>query len=171
MEVIDIIGYTVPAIVTAGASYYIMASFLKNDEKRRKFELLQEGQNTALPLRLQAYERMTLFLERISPNKIVMRIQPISEKKEDYLNLLVQNIEQEFEHNLTQQIYLTKECWNAILTTKNTTIHLLKKATANVEVKNAQQLREEVLKLMIEGESPTTTGLAFLKNEVSMMMV
>ncbi|WP_196892739.1 DUF7935 family protein [Aureivirga marina] len=170
MEVIDIIGYTVPAIITAGTSYYFLTNFLKNEQKRRRFELMKEGQKTSLPLKLQAYERMTLFLERISPNKIVMRIQPISDKKEDYLNLLVQNIEQEFEHNLTQQIYVSKECWNAILTTKNATIHLLKKATANTEVKTAQQLREEVLKLMIEGESPTATGLSFIKNEVSMML-
>ncbi len=169
MEIIDIIGYTVPAIITAGSSYYFLTNFLKNEQNRRRFELMKEGQKTSLPLKLQAYERMTLFLERISPNKIVMRVLPIGENKEDYMHLLIKNIEQELEHNLTQQIYVSKECWNAVLTTKNATIHIIKKSVANTEIENAQQLREEILKLVIEGGSPTLTGLSFLKNEVNMM--
>ena len=72
---------------------------MKNEENRRRFLLLREKQKTSLPIRLQAYERLTLFLERISPGKILFRVQATSEDIDSYTTLLVANIEQEFEHN------------------------------------------------------------------------
>ena len=94
--------------------------------KRRHYILHKSLQKEVLPVKLQAYERLTLVLERMAPNNLLIRIHPISQRKEDYEQLFIQNIEQEFEHNLAQQIYLSDECWNIILTAKNTTIQLIR---------------------------------------------
>ena len=83
---------------------YFCNKLWQNEENRRYFQLKKENQKDALPLRLQAYERMTLFLERIEPSKVLTRIAPSNSDKVDYANFVIAQIDQEFEHNLTQQI-------------------------------------------------------------------
>lgn len=163
----QIIGYTIPSLVTAGVAFYFLKMFLANEENRRRFLMMKANRKNALPLRLQAYERMTLFLERINLSKIIIRISPISPEKKDYANLLIQHIEQEFEHNLTQQIYMTEDTWNVILTAKNTTIQMIRKISLNPEVTDANKLRESILNELLQKQPPTQMAIDILKKEVT----
>jgi hypothetical protein len=110
---------------------------------------------------------MALFLERISPSKLLIRIQPIDSNKESYESLLIQSIEQEFEHNLSQQIYISDKCWNIVTTAKNATIQLIRKASMLEKTDSANKLREVVLTEMMERRSPSDAALSFIKEEVS----
>jgi len=110
---------------------------------------------------------LTLFLERMAPNNLLIRIQPISQRKEDYEQLLIQNIEQEFEHNLAQQIYLTDECWNIIVTAKNTTIQRIRNCDISNASITADKFRELILTKSMDTPSASSAALAYLKNEVS----
>mgnify|MGYP000559428729 CR=1 FL=1 len=122
----------------------------------------------ALPIKLQSYERMLLFCERINPVKIVVRIKPISDKSEDYLQLLISNIEQEFEHNLVQQIYISDKTWTAILGAKNATINKLKQVA---EISNsANDLRQNLLIDYSKTLPPTDTAIDFIKSEVKKLL-
>ena len=127
IKIIELLSYTIPAIITGVVAYYFFDAHLKNDELRRKYRLMQQSQQQALPLRLQAYERLSLFLERISPANLLIRISPLNDDKNQYENLLINMIDQEFEHNLTQQIYVTNEAWTIIRTAKNATIQIIRK--------------------------------------------
>ncbi len=167
MDVIDIIGFTIPAIITSGTAYYFFKTFSKEQENLRKFDIYKENQKQALPIRLQAYERMTLFLERINPNKLILRVTPTSDNKVDYFRLLEASIDQELDHNLTQQIYISNDAWAIVLTAKQAIIKVLQQTTANQEVQNSEDFRKAVLTHMIEMESPTDTAIAFLKNELA----
>ncbi len=163
---IELLSYTLPAIITGLVAYFFFKQHTKNEDNRRIFLLRKENQHAALPLRLQAYERMTLFLERIAPHNIIVRITPNSDDKVAYQKKLVATIEQEFEHNLSQQIYITDRCWNVIVTAKNTTISTIRTTMANTEVKDADAMREAILKKSSEKESPSKIALAYIKNEV-----
>ena len=79
---------------------------------------------------------------------------------------MINTIEQEFEHNLAQQIYLSVECWDYIKTAKNATIGIIRKANQQEGVTDADKLREIILKNLIEKQSPTEAAIAYLKNEV-----
>ena len=127
-KIIDLLFYAIPTIVTGLIAYFFFKTHVKNEDNRRLFSLKKEMQKKALPSRLQAYERMTLFLERITPSKLLIRVTPTSSDKDSYESLLIHSIEQEFEHNLSQQIYVTDKCWSIITTSKNTTIQLIRKA-------------------------------------------
>jgi hypothetical protein len=129
-------------------------------------ELRKENRSEVLPLRLQAFERLVLFLERISPGQLLSRIKPVGENKYDYENLLIASIEQEFEHNLVQQVYVSQKCWDAIKASKNSTISLIRKTAMSDKITSAQKLREVVLTELFEKSSPSDTGIAFLKNEI-----
>ncbi len=168
-KIIELLSYTLPAIVTGLVAYYFFDLHTKNEEGRRRYLLNKEAQKNALPLRLQAYERMSLYMERINPTKLLIRIAPISNDKNDYENLIIAHIEQEFEHNLTQQIYMTDECWTIIVTAKNATIQIIRKANMSDRVDNADKLREVVISDLMEKQSPSNAALAFIKNEVGQL--
>ncbi|CAL67292.1 hypothetical protein [Christiangramia forsetii] len=165
-EILDLLFAILPAIIVGLVSFYFFHSYSKNEENRRRFLLLREKQKTALPIRLQAYERLALFLERISPGKILFRVQATSEEAEAYANLLIANIEQEFEHNLAQQIYVSNECWDYIKTAKNSIITSLRKAAAKEDISTADELREIVLKSLMDKQPPTDAALSYIKKEV-----
>jgi hypothetical protein len=168
-KIIELLSYTLPAIVTGLVAYYFFDLHTKNEEGRRRYLLNKEAQKNALPLRLQAYERMSLYMERINPTKLLIRIAPISNDKNDYENLIITQIEQEFEHNLTQQIYMSDECWTIIVTAKNATIQMIRKANMSDRVENADKLREVVLSDLMEKQSPSNAALAYIKNEVGQL--
>lgn len=163
---IELAMYTLPALVTGGVAYGMIQKFVNLDENRRKFQLLRENQKQALPIRLQAYERMALFLERINPVKLMIRVAPLSSDKSDYMNLLIQNIEQEFEHNVTQQIYLSDACWLMIVNAKNAIIQHLRNTAADTTIPDADNYRMQVLSALFETESATQLALEFLKSEL-----
>lgn len=168
-KIIEILAYTLPSIITGGIAYLLFNSYFKDQQNSRRWLLQKEVQKKALPLRLQAYERMSLYLERINPTKLLIRIAPISNDKNDYENLIIAHVEQEFEHNLTQQIYMSDECWTIIVTAKNATIQMIRKANMSDRVDNADKLREVVLSDLMEKQSPSNAALAYIKNEVSQM--
>mgnify|MGYP003679243817 FL=1 len=118
-------------------------------------------------LEIEAYERLTLLMERINPLQLVNRISPISDDKNDYKNYIIAQIEQEIEHNLTQQIYVSEKCWAIVLTAKNATIQMIRIATQNEKVTDANSLREVLITDLLDKTAPSSTALSFIKNEVN----
>ena len=168
-KILEIISYSLPSLITGAVAFYFFSLHTKNEEGRRRFLLNKEAQKDALPIRLQAFERMTLFLERINPTKLLIRITPLSEDKIEYENYVIAQIEQEFEHNLTQQIYLSDECWTIIITAKNATIQMIRKANMSETVDSANKLREIILNDLMDKQSPSNAALSYLKSEISQL--
>lgn len=166
-RIIELLSYTLPTLIMALVAYSFFELYTKNESEKRKYLLQKDTKPDTLSLRLQAYERMTLFLERINPSQLLVRIAPISNTKMDYQNFIIAQIEQEFEHNITQQIYLSDECWSVIMTAKNATIQMILIATKNEKITDANQLREFILKDLFDKPSPSSAALAFIKDEVS----
>ncbi len=165
-DILNFLYAILPAVVVGLVAFYFFHTYSKNEENRRRFLMLRENRKTSLPIKLQAYERLALFLERISPGQILFRVKPHSEDPAMYANLLVGTIEQEFEHNIAQQIYITNECWDYIKTSKNATISLIRKASASENISTADELRESILKSLMDKQAPTDAGLSYIKKEV-----
>lgn len=168
-KLIDALLYAIPAIITGLVAYYFFREHTKNEDGRRRFLLHKDLQVNAMPLRLQAYERMVIFMERITPAKLLIRVSPTSSNKDDYESLLIASIEQEFEHNLAQQIYITNDCWNIICAAKNATIQLIRKASLLEKTDTANKLREVILTEMMEKRAPSDAALSYIKKEASEM--
>lgn len=166
-NIIEILAYTIPSLITGGVAYFLFQAHFKDQQKTRNWLIQRDNQKMALPLRLQAYERMALLMERIHPSQLIVRINPISTDKNDYENYIIAHIEQEFEHNIAQQIYISDKCWTVILTAKNAIVQMIRSAAKNEKVSNADELRTFILTELLEKTSPNTTALAFIKNEVA----
>jgi hypothetical protein len=108
---------------------------------------------------------MALFLERISIPSLVVRVAPKSADKNAYEQLLIRSIENEFDHNLSQQIYMSDDCWNIIKAAKNATIQSIRKAGMS-ESDSADKLREDILNETMDKQSPSATALAYVKKEI-----
>lgn len=163
--IFQMFAYLLPAVVTGVVAFYFFKMHTKNEEGRRRFHLHKDSQKDTLPIRLQAYERMALFLERISIPSLVVRVSPTSADKGEYENLLIRTIENEFEHNLSQQIYMTDECWNVIKASKNATIQSIRKSAMS-ESDSADKFREDLLTDSMERISPSATALSYVKKEI-----
>lgn len=168
-KIIEILAYSLPSLITGGVAYYLFDAYFKDQQNTRRWLLQKENRKDTLPLRLQAYERMTLFMERINPSQLLVRISPISDDKTEYANYVIAQVEQEFEHNLAQQIYISDECWSIISTAKNATIQMIRLATKNEKVGDANQLREVILGDLLDKTAPSNAAVAFIKNEVGQL--
>jgi hypothetical protein len=166
-QIISYFAYLLPAIVVGLVAYFFFKGHTANEEGRRRYLIQKEAQKNIIPIRLQAYERITLFLERIDPNKLLLRVKPFSDDLQKYETLLVQNIENEYEHNLAQQIYITPECWNLINAAKNATIQVIRQASMNEKVDDSDKLRAFLLNHFMGEVTPSHKALLFVKKEVS----
>lgn len=167
-KILEGLAYAIPALVTGGVAYFIFSGFLKQSNSEKKLEMLANKKKEALPIKLQAYERMLLFCERINPVKLLLRVKPIGDKTEDYLQLLMANIDQEFEHNMVQQLYISDESWNVIIASKTAILNTLKQV-ANSS-KSASDFRENVLLEYSKKAPQTDTAIAFLKKDVKKLL-
>ena len=163
-KLFESIAYILPAAVTGFVAYYMFTGFLNQNNKEKQLDLISDKKKEALPIKLQAYERMLLFCDRISPIKLVVRVAPISNNTNDYLQLLIANIEQELEHNFVQQLYVSEQSWQAIIATKTAIIKNLQ-LIAN-ESNSAQDFRENILIEYGKKSSVIETATAIIKSEV-----
>ncbi|MDR1864562.1 MAG: hypothetical protein LBR08_03225 [Bacteroidales bacterium] len=154
---IDLLKITLPALILLAAVYYVVGGFLRNSEKLRQLEMIRENRKIITPLRLQAYERLILFLERIAPDSIVLRANYPSNTCEQLHDELLQTIRAEYEHNLSQQLYVSMEAWNSVKSAKNYTVSLINAAAKEVENEApAIELSRVMLNMAAEMERPPT---------------
>ena len=166
---LDTFRFVFPSLLILIAVYLMMSSYFDNEDRRRRAELRAQNQRQALPLRLQAYERLALFLERISPNSLVVRVKSGSLSNAEYLLLLQKSIRDEYEHNLSQQIYVSDEVWDYVTTEKSATVSLLNTVSAQLDPEaSGAELSKALLGAAMElKQLPTQAALKHLKAEVA----
>lgn len=166
--VIEILKYSLPSVFLLLLCYMMLSNFMENEEKRRSYFLKKETQKSALPVRLQAYERISMFLERITPERLLLRVSSKGMSVQQYRKLLVTSIRQEFEHNLSQQIYMSEEAWKLVVTSKSATVGIINNVAEELDPKaDGVLLSKTLLNKAMEMESfPTKKALGFLKAEV-----
>ena len=168
-QILGLMVYCIPALVTGVIAFLFFREHTDNENNRRNFILKESIQKESLPIRLQAYERLTLFLERISPQNLLKRVSPISHEVEDYKSLLIQTVEQEYEHNLSQQIYVSDPCWRIVSAAKNSTIQTIV-SFKNKDVSTANDIRPLLLDILLNNEVTAEMALNFLNEEVSILL-
>jgi hypothetical protein len=168
MEILEVLKYTVPSFIVFITAYFIIRKFIDNETKKRVFEQATRNQEMITPVRLQAYERLALFLERISPEFLIMRTNQPGMSSKQLQQELLSVIRSEFEHNLSQQIYVSAKAWEMV---KNCRGNLTKIINSSMEVIKPDSpsinLSKTILeKIMDMEQSPTDEALEFLKKEI-----
>jgi hypothetical protein len=165
---LEILKYTIPSLVVFLTVYYIMHSYFEDQENKRRQKAILKNRKLITPLRLQAYERIILFLERISAESMIVRIsQPGMTSKQLHSEML-SAVRAEFEHNLSQQLYLTNEAWEMVKSARSNTVKIINLAAEKVMGDMPYtQLSTEILEMVMEAEmTPSSQAIEYLKKEV-----
>lgn len=165
---LDILKYTLPAFIVFLTVVVMLRSWSRNEDKRRKNEFNMHLSDDILPVRLQAYERSILLLERISPESLVMRISRNEYSARMLQQELLSNITSEFEHNIAQQTYMSTEAWEKMKAAKNQIINLINETASELKPDaKGPTLGKLILERLTELKNPPSqVAIDFLKQEV-----
>ncbi|CAL1517306.1 hypothetical protein [Chitinophaga sp. MM2321] len=125
-----------------------------------------------LPLQLQAYERIALYVDRITPQSLIGRIYQPGLTAVDMQISMVQTIKSEYEHNVTQQIYVSSMAWEAVKTLKEQTISVINQVAVQLPPDApAMELNRQILEVFLQaGESPAELTSQIINAEAKRLM-
>ncbi len=164
----DILKIVLPALIVFLTAYFLFRDMLENAQKEREFEFRIKSSGQVTPVRLQAYERLALVLERISPQSLLMRISPHELNTSEYHQQLLSQIRQEFEHNLSQQIYVSAILWETIRAARENLIGIINQSAEEVGGDSpALSLSKKIIENYIEDENESIViAMNELKKEI-----
>jgi len=170
MEIIwYIVGVALTGVVVFFTAYFSIKYFLENDQKKRILELKFNSKSLITPIRLQAYERMAMFLERIEPNQLIQRVNNQELTSEQFKTIMLTSIRAEFEHNLSQQIYISSGVWDLIVQAKEETIQLINLCAGKLDDKAMSiDLATSILE-KVANQSPGAIAKRALKEDISIL--
>ena len=164
-NIFNLLAIVIVAGIVFATSYFLMKEFFENELKRRQLNFLEDKQKVSMPVRMQAYERIILFLERISPANLVMRTHKPGLNASQFHNLLIQTIREEYDHNLSQQLYVSNKAWEMVKNAKEEMIRQINTSAGQLEKENTStDLSKKLLDMSVE-KLATKKAIAFIKSE------
>lgn len=170
-EITDFLMYLAPSLLVFFTAWMLIKRFLEREQRLKLVEARFNVQRDVLPLRLQAYERLAIYLERISPNVLLVNQYRAGMSVQEFQQTLLEVIRTEFEHNFSQQIYISAPIWTIVRNTKEEVARLINTAASSLDAEApAYQLSKKVFDTMLEKEEfPTQRALTILKSEVAQL--
>jgi len=160
--------FILPILIVFIGIYFMMKKLIDSFQKKWLLDFRKESQKTVTPIKFQAYERIVLFLERISLENLVMRIYVGGMSKSKLQQELLKAIRTEYEHNLSQQVYVSTTAWRMVRTVKEENLKIVNTAASSLpEAATGMELSQLILKIMAGmNQSPSRTAIDLLKQEI-----
>jgi hypothetical protein len=158
-------------LIPSVAVVVVVQVMLKNhfDDQARRDELAVSKANRQdlKPLQMQAYERLILFLERLQPDNLMMRMQKPGMSARQLHTVMLKTIRQEYEHNMTQQLYVSVSAWKLVLMAKDEVTKLVNlSASQLIDDASAIDLATQMVNVISQIEKvPTDVAIHGLKLE------
>lgn len=166
---IDLLKITIPSLIVFLTAWLIIRNMIRNDQERRRQENIQQGARAVTPIKLQAYERIVLFLERISLESLLVRVSVPGMSAAELQSALLTSIRNEYEHNMSQQIYMSSRAWEVVKNARSNTIKLINSEFEKLkpEAQGIDLSRLLLARVMEIEKEPTRVAIDFIKDEVS----
>lgn len=181
-ETLLIISAVLPIVTVLVAVYLMLRYFSKQNEKQFDFlkanldltrlklesERKKDREKVLIPLRLQAYERMVLFLERINPSNLLIREMKPGFNVGQLQGSLLSAIREEYEHNMSQQLYLSEKAWQLVKSAKEKVVQLVNTSATGFKPEDeGVKLANKVLGSSFEGgHDPIEQAMNAIKEEI-----
>ena len=165
---VEFIKILLPAGIVLYAVFLTVRTLLNREIEMKKLEVRGKTLDTILPIRLQAYERITLFLERISPQNLIMRLSDANYTAKDFQKILLDEIRNEFNHNVSQQVYMSEEVWNLVRNAKEDLIMLINEASSRMGSESRSiDLSKKIFEIALDKSvDPIGHALSEVKKEI-----
>ncbi|MBN2237219.1 MAG: hypothetical protein JW729_06640 [Bacteroidales bacterium] len=168
MIILEIIKYTLPSVVVFLTAYYILKQVFASQKEQQQAEMesqiAKENLKLISPVRMQAYERMVLFLERIAPSNLIIRQNQAGLTVFQFQTRLINAIREEFEHNLSQQLYISNKAWEEVVQAKEGVVKLINTAASQLKSDDPSL---QLGQLIINGENALKK--AIVKEAISVL--
>jgi hypothetical protein len=170
--ILDIIKIIIPALIVFLTAWILLRNMIRNDQDRRRQEIILQGARTVTPIKLQAYERIVLFLERISLESLLVRVSSPDMNVSQLQSALLTTIRSEFEHNLSQQIYMSPQAWEVVKNARSNTIKMINSEAEKMkgDAPGIDLSRQLLTKVMELDKEPTRAAIDYIKGEVGRMI-
>ncbi len=165
---LELIKILVPASVVLYAVYLMVRTFITKEIELKKVEVRGKSIETVLPIRLQAYERITLFLERISPQALIFRLSNPTYSAQEFHRVLLDEIRNEYNHNVSQQVYMSEFVWNMVKTAKEELTASINEVAGSMpqDAKAIDLSRQLLQHILDKKEDSVALALSELKKEI-----
>jgi len=165
---IDLVVLSVGIFAALMAMYYVVKSDIQRFFDLKTNELNKESRASLLPLRLQAHERMIIFIERINPANLLVRLHQQGIGVKELQNLIVNDVKSEYQHNIAQQLYLNSTSWNVVRKLKDDTVAMINNVAQGLsEQSSGVDLSKKVLQHMATiSENPYDLTIDHLKKDI-----
>jgi len=165
---LEILKYVLPALIVFFTTYYVVRSFLRNEEQRRRQDRILNNQKLITPLRLQAYERIVHLLEKVSINAMLKRLHKKEMTVSQLQGQMLSTIRAEFDNNISQQIYISHEAWQMAVIAKENIIKLINSIASKIKpnapaINLSKRLLEETVQM---DKTPSSKAIEYIKKEV-----
>lgn len=169
----DFLKLIVPAALVLYGMYLTVKLLLEREADRHQYEVKNHYTETVVPIRLQAYERMVLFLERISPNNLLLRLGGSATTVLEFQQRLLQEIRDEYNHNLSQQVYMSQAVWDEIQAAMNDVMTLINQASGDTrpDAPSLDLSRRIFERIIQKDKQPTSEALKAVKQEIQAMFM
>ena len=167
-EIIETLKFVIPALLVFVTAYLILKRFLENERKKMMMEMRRENFKMITPVRLQAYERVILYLERIGMDNLIRRVNKAGMGADELQMELIKAIRSEYDHNLSQQLYMSNNAWNTVRAVKEEMIKLIHTAAAEMRSGSSSiDLSKLILSMVSSLEKPPNqVAIEILKKEI-----
>ncbi|HRI29274.1 MAG TPA: hypothetical protein PK239_12960 [Chitinophagales bacterium] len=177
--ILELLKFSIPAIIVLVTAWLLLSNMLDNtlqakqlEVAARRMELNSKRAQDLLPVRFQAYERLALLLERMHPQALIMRVRDESMTAPEMQMALITTIRAEFEHNITQQIYVSTEVWAMIRAATEEMISIINQLAAKLPTEaSGNDLSLSLLRYFLASEQllPSQRALDQLNDEVKLL--
>lgn len=165
----ELLKISVSGILVLIVTYFILSKMIENSERRRYFEMKKESVKTLTPIKLTAYERLALLLERINPESLVVRVQQPGMSARMLHLALIATIKEEFDHNVAQQIYVSDTVWLMVRGAKENLLQFINTVASQVpDDMSGMDLGKAIIQKYDDTDdaTPIQAALEGLKREV-----
>ena len=161
-----------PALLVFFTAQYMMKQHITNSVQLVKTEILKTNLNTFTPLKLQAYERIALFLERTSIPALIQNYAHAGQTARGFAAAASHALKEEYSYNVSQQIYVSSQMWTLVKAIKEQHLQLLQNITASLPAEaTAADLSQKLIEFLQSMDvQPQDRGMEFMKNEIALTL-
>lgn len=164
----DVLKYTLSGLFVFFTAFFLLKNHFDSYSNLKELEYKTLVIKDILPLKLQAYERMTLFIDRINPSNLLLRLHQPGMTAREIQSVILNEIRAEYQHNISQQLYLSTDAWNIIKRVKEDTLSMVKYAVTNLHTEASAVELSKIIFTKLEEleENPYDLALQVLRNEI-----
>lgn len=169
---LEIIKLTLPSLVVFITVYVVVKQMTEQLLVTKHADQKVERMKATISLRLQAYERLSLYCERIRIPNLLLRLQTQHMTVASLKWAMLQAIQQEFEHNITQQIYVSESLWQILKLARDHTMEVVDQVASQMPAEAAPDAYVQALFAFLEKQEKDSllTALSAIKKEAALQL-